>query len=130
MGERDGALVLVNPREHLQKYLLGKVFLSDPSGKMGADDAGDERMQVLHKFPCSNLIAFPNAIKAASQVKRLVVRHIFMEAASYTLCKTAVGGPRLPSRRILDILRPWAMNSGQEMAPAKQALRLTSAHDL
>jgi hypothetical protein len=48
-------------------------------------------MEEFHKLPRSNLIAFPHTIKAASQVKRLVVRHRFMEALSNTFCKTAVG---------------------------------------
>ena len=37
-------------------------------------------MEVFHKLPCSNLIASFDAIKAARQVKRLVVGHGVMEA--------------------------------------------------
>jgi hypothetical protein len=53
-------------------------------------------MEVLHEIPRSSLIALAHATKAASQIKRLVVRHRFMEATSYTFCKTPVTRVRLP----------------------------------
>ena len=99
MGEGDRTLVLVEAREHLQKYLLGKVFLRDPAGEMGPAYADDKRVEVLHKVPRSNLIALTDTIKAASQVKRLVVRHSVIEASSLTFCKTPVAPARLPPRR-------------------------------
>jgi hypothetical protein len=99
MGERHGSLILLDSRKHLQKYLLCKVFLRDPARKVGADDPYDEGMEVLDKIPCSNLIAFPNAIKTASQIKRLVVRHMRIDASSGIFCKTPVARQRLPQSR-------------------------------
>jgi hypothetical protein len=96
VGEGHVSLVLVDSREHLQKYVLGKVFLGDPAGKVGARDPDDEGMEVLHKLPRSNLIAFAHAIKTASQIKRLVVRHVRIEASSGTYCKTPVAAAGLP----------------------------------
>jgi len=63
---------------------------------MGAGDADDEGMEVLDKVPRSNLIAFPDAIKTASQIKRLVVRHMRIDASSGIFCKTPVATARLP----------------------------------
>jgi len=68
---------------------------------MRADDPDDEGMKVLHKLPRSDLIAPANAIETASQVKRLVVSHVWIDAASGIFCKTPVPRPRLqptPSR--------------------------------
>jgi hypothetical protein len=87
-----GSLILVDSGEHLQKYVLGKVFLGDPAGQMGADDPDDEGMEVLHKLPRSNLIALAHAIKTASQIKRLVVRHRKWRHHQGTFCKTPVAG--------------------------------------
>jgi len=53
-------------------------------------------MEVLNELPRSSLVASANAIKAASHIKRLVVRHMLMEASSNTLCKTPMAAPRLP----------------------------------
>jgi len=72
---------LVDSGEHLQKYVLGKVFLGDPAGKVGAADPDDERVEVLHKIARSDLIALANAIKTASQIKRLVVSHRVIESS-------------------------------------------------
>jgi hypothetical protein len=100
VGEWHGTLVLVNPGEHLHKYLLGKVFLGDPSRQMGPGDPDDKGMEVLHKIPRSDLIAPANAIKTASQIKRLVVRHVWIDASSGIFCKTPVGRPRLPASEL------------------------------
>jgi hypothetical protein len=96
VGEGHGSLVLVNAGEHFQKYILRKVFLRDPPRQMGPDDPDDEGMEVVDKLPRSCLIALANAIKTASQIKRLVVRHRFMEASSSTFCKTPIAQARLP----------------------------------
>jgi len=130
MGERDRSLVLVDAGEHFQKYVLGKVFLGNPPWKVGPDDADDEGVQVFDKIPRSSLVAPTNAIKTASQIKRLVVRHAFMEASSNTYCKTPVAPRRLPAAPHLDIRMRPRIECKAEMASASQALRLTSAHDL
>ena len=99
---------------------------------MGADDPDDEGMEVLHKVPRSNLIAFADAIKTASQIKRLVVRHVRIDASSGIFCKTPVAAAAVTRARApapLDFQPPPRMNRA-EMAPAFQALRLTRAHDL
>jgi hypothetical protein len=85
---------------------------------------------VFDKLPRSSLVAFTNAIKTASQIKRLVVRHAAMEAPSNTYCKTPIVAPWLPRAPHLDIGRRARINGPVAMAPALQALRLTSAHDL
>jgi hypothetical protein len=97
---------------------------------MGAADPDDQGMEVLHELARSNLIAFPDAIKTASQVKRLVVSHAFIEASSVTFCKTPVAARRLPGPRPLDFPQGPSIEWRREMASASQALRLTSAHDL
>jgi hypothetical protein len=51
---------------------------------------------VFHELPRGSLVALANAAQTASQIKRLVVRHRFMEAPSYTICKTPVGANGLP----------------------------------
>jgi hypothetical protein len=131
VGERHGALVLVYTREHFQKYLLGKVFLSDPARQVGAGDPYDEGMEVLDKLPRSDLIAFANAIETASQIKRLVVRHVRIDASSGMFCKTLIGRLRLPVGRSCSLtFRIGGKCIGAAMAPALQALRLTRAHDL
>gem|GEM_PF-6574827 len=53
---------------------------------------------MIDKLPRSSLVAQANATKTASQIKRLVVRHRFIESSSYTFCKTPVGAGRLPGR--------------------------------
>ncbi len=68
----------------------------------------DEGVEVLNEFPSSNLITLADAIKTASQIKRLVVGHTRIDASSGTFCKTPVGpggypGPRAP---ILDFIPP------------------------
>jgi len=47
-------------------------------------------MKVLNELTRSNLIALANAIKTASQIKRLVVRHVRIDASSGIYCKTPV----------------------------------------
>jgi hypothetical protein len=49
---------------------------------------------VLHELARSNLIALAHTIKTASQIKRLVVRHVRIDASSGIYCKTpmAAGG--------------------------------------
>ena len=66
---------------------------------MGAGDPNDEGVEVFHKIPRSNLIAFSDAIKTASQIKRLVVSHVRIDASSGIFCKTPVGRARLPIGR-------------------------------
>jgi hypothetical protein len=95
------------------------------------DNPDDKGVEVFHKLPRSNLIAFANAIETASQIKRLVVRHTEIDALSGTYCKTPLGCPRLrpfPTRNLTFIVQIGSINA--EMAPAFQALRLTPAHDL
>jgi hypothetical protein len=96
---------------------------------VGPDDSDDEGMEVFHKLPRSNLIAFANAIETASQIKRLVVRHTEIDALSGTYCKTPLGRAGYgPGRNLTFFVQIGSMDA--EMAPAFQALRLTSAHDL
>jgi hypothetical protein len=45
-------------------------------------------MEVLHELSRSALIAQTYAVKTASQIERLVVRHKYIEATSNTLPKT------------------------------------------
>jgi hypothetical protein len=98
---------------------------------MGADDADDKGMEVFHQIPRSNLIALPDTIKTASQIKRLVVRHITIDASSLIFCKTLVEGSRLrPAARAYLDFSPRQTVNPAEMAFAFQALRLTRAHDL
>jgi len=66
---------------------------------VGAGDPYDEGVEVFHKIPRSNLIALSNAIKTASQIKRLVVRHVRIDASSGIFCKTPVRRARLPRGR-------------------------------
>jgi hypothetical protein len=107
---------LVDSGEHFQKYLLGKVFLRDPAGQMGAGDADDEGVKVLDEVPCRVLISFSDAIKAAGQIKRLVFRHVRIEASSDIFCKTLVARPRLPCGDLLflDFPRLPPMNQGRD----------------
>jgi hypothetical protein len=88
---------LVKAREHLQKHLLGKVFFGDPARQVGAANADDERIEVLHKVSRSDLIALAHAIETASQIKRLVVSHSVIESSYITLCKTPLAAARLPA---------------------------------
>ena len=67
-------------------------------GRCERGDADDKGMKMLHKLPRSNLIAFANAIKTASQIKRLVVRHDYGDASSGTYCKTPVAPAAVTSR--------------------------------
>jgi hypothetical protein len=80
---------LVKAREHLQKHLLGKVFFGDPARQVGAANADDERIEVLHKVSRSDLIALAHAIETAS--------HSVIESSYITLCKTPLAAARLPA---------------------------------
>jgi hypothetical protein len=57
-------------------------------------------MEVLDHFPRSNLIALPNASKAASQIKRLVFRHKERDAKSGTSSKTERRTPWLQGEKL------------------------------
>jgi hypothetical protein len=84
MGERNGSLVLLEAREHLQKNLLGEVLFGNPTGLMGTDDPDDERMEVFDEVSRSVLIPAAHAVKTANQIERLFVRHRDMAAKSNT----------------------------------------------
>ena len=55
---------------------------------MGAHDANDQRVKVLHKRTGGGLIALADALQAASKVKGRWVGHKAMEIAAYTIDKT------------------------------------------
>ena len=75
MGERHGALVLVDAGEHFQEDFLAEILLGHPPGKVGTHNPNDHRMKMFHKFAGRRLIAFSHAIQTASQIERLVVGH-------------------------------------------------------
>jgi len=84
MGKRNGALILLESGKHFQKHFLGKVLFLDPPREMSPYDADDEGEKMVHQLTRSVLIPAAHASEAASQIKRLVVRHRDREARSTT----------------------------------------------
>jgi hypothetical protein len=80
-------------REHFQKDVLGEVFLGHPAGQVGANDADDQRVEVVDQGTRRGLIALTHEVQAAGQIERLVFRHRRMWANSGTTRKTG------PARR-------------------------------
>src|SRR4051812_25919444 len=92
MRKRDRALVLFEAGGQLHEHLLREVLFGDAPGKMGSNDANDQRVEMIHQFSRGTLIALAHAVEAASQIERqnVVVRHGRMEARTCTSRKTCL----------------------------------------
>jgi hypothetical protein len=66
---------------------------------VGADDSDDKGVEMPDQFARSRLIAQPDTIKTANQVKRLVVRHAGMEKGSSTWGETPAAPAQLQGTR-------------------------------
>ena len=88
MGERHGALKLIEARKHLHKHLLREVLLGHTARQMGTHDPDDERVELVHELPSGRLVELPHAGQTGIDVKRALFRHRGMGRASYTKLKT------------------------------------------
>jgi hypothetical protein len=84
----DGALVLFEAGEHLHEDLLGEILLGHLPREMGAHNADNHRVELIHEFSRSGLVALADALQAASKIKGRWIRHKAMELAAYTIEKT------------------------------------------